>query len=91
MVRFCEAHRITLGLHAGRKLLHEQKEQFIWHSVAVHLGKLKNGFMSGQLKEDFQYSLDETHFVVDQDNGKILGFRGKELSNISRLCLEEKG
>ena len=47
-------------------------------SVAYHMGELKRGFRSGDLDENLVENMDETHFIVNVDNGRTLGFRGDE-------------
>jgi len=39
------------------------------------LGVLQRGFASGELDKNLMENLDETHFVVNLDNGRTLGFR----------------
>jgi hypothetical protein len=46
--------------------------------VAVHLGKLKRDLESGALIEDNVENGDETHFYINLDNGRTLGFIGDE-------------
>ena len=41
-----------------------------------HLGVLQRGFGSGIFDENLIENIDKTHFVVNLDNGRILGFRG---------------
>ncbi|POM74274.1 Hypothetical protein PHPALM_8797 [Phytophthora palmivora] len=50
----------------------------IKNSVAFQLGALRRGFKDGSLDEDVVENIDETHFVVDFDNGKTLGFSGEK-------------
>jgi hypothetical protein len=45
--------------------------------VAAHLGELKRGFESGDLNQDTVENIDETHYVIDFDTGKTLGFVGE--------------
>lgn len=45
--------------------------------MAKHLGELKKGFSDGTLDENWVENVDETHFVIDFDNGKTLGFGGE--------------
>ncbi|OWZ04528.1 hypothetical protein PHMEG_00023552 [Phytophthora megakarya] len=39
------------------------------------MGTLKRGFESGHFINDQMYNMDETHFIVDMDNGKTLSFK----------------
>ena len=36
----------------------------------------QKGFDSGLFDENLMENIDETHFVVNMDNGRTLGFRG---------------
>ena len=43
-----------------------------------HLGVVQRGFLSEEYHEDFIENVDETHFVINMDNGRTLGFRGDQ-------------
>jgi hypothetical protein len=45
-------------------------------NTAYRLGVLQRGFQSGVFDENLIENLDETHFTVNMDNGRTLGFRG---------------
>ena len=53
-----------------------EKETQIEMHIAYHLGVLYRGFQNGNFDENLIENLDETHFTVNMDNGKALGFRG---------------
>ena len=40
------------------------------------MGELSKGFESGELNEDLIENVDETHFIINMDNGRTLRFRG---------------
>lgn len=44
--------------------------------VAYYLGVVKREFDAGMLDEDMFENVDETHFVVNMDNGRTLAFVG---------------
>ena len=44
--------------------------------VAFHLGVVSRAFSSEELDEDMVENVDETHFVVNMDNGRNLSFVG---------------
>ena len=46
--------------------------------VVRYLGRLQRAFASGDLEEDGVANMEETHFIINIDNGKTLGFRGDE-------------
>ncbi|KAK1942918.1 hypothetical protein P3T76_005555 [Phytophthora citrophthora] len=73
-----EAHQIVIRTQTGKKQLSEVKILHIEKQVAFHLGELQRGFADGSLDENAIENIDETHFVVDFDNGKTLGFCGDE-------------
>ena len=39
---------------------------------------MKVKFNSGQLDDSLIENIDETHFIINMDNGRTLGFRGDE-------------
>ena len=55
-----------------------EKQAHIERTVAFHMGELKRGFESGDLDENLVCNLNETHFIINCDNGRTLGFRGDE-------------
>lgn len=54
------------------------KTEFIERSISYHMGVLARGFRSGLLDENLQENIDETHFIVNMDNKRTLGFRGDQ-------------
>ena len=44
--------------------------------TAFHLGVLHRGFSNGTFDENLMKNINETHFVVNMNNMKTLGFRG---------------
>ena len=75
---FTVRHNIVIRAQTGKLSLSPEKQCFIEKTVAHHLGVVKRGFDTGELNEDFVFNMDETHFVINVDNGKTLGFRGDE-------------
>ncbi|KAL3702045.1 hypothetical protein R1sor_020067 [Riccia sorocarpa] len=55
-----------------------RKKVLLKAAAAYHMGVLCRGFQSGELDENLQENIDETHFIVNMDNGKTVGFRGDE-------------
>src|SRR5579875_2085882 len=45
-------------------------------NMAYHLDILQRGFQSGIFDENLIENMDEIHFTVNMDKGRILGFRG---------------
>ncbi|RLN06831.1 hypothetical protein BBJ28_00026101 [Nothophytophthora sp. Chile5] len=75
---FMEKHQIVLRAHTGKRQVSDEKQAQIEQEVACHLGELKRGFEAGTLDENTMENIDETHFVIDFDNGKTLGFSGEK-------------
>ena len=53
-----------------------EKQSHIKKTVAYHMGELRRGFESGDLNEELLCNMDETHFVINCDNVRTLGFHG---------------
>ncbi|KAL3681117.1 hypothetical protein R1sor_024073 [Riccia sorocarpa] len=64
--------------NTGKLSCSPAKQEFIERYTAYHLGVLSRGFQSGELDENLQENIDKTHFVVNMDNGRTLGFRGDD-------------
>ncbi|EGZ16438.1 hypothetical protein PHYSODRAFT_502225 [Phytophthora sojae] len=75
---FMEAHQIVLRTQTGKRQLSQPKILHIEKEVAFHLGELQRGFADGSLDENAIENIDETHFVIDFDTGKTLGFSGEQ-------------
>jgi hypothetical protein len=69
-------HNIVLLSQRGRLTCSLQKELQIEMATAYHLGVLHRGFQTNVFDESIMENIDETHFVVNLDNGRTLGFRG---------------
>lgn len=75
---FMERHNIVIRKRSGKHQPSAAKVQFIERSVAYHLGEMQRAFESGELDEDDVENIDETHFVINMDNGLTLGFAGDD-------------
>ena len=53
-----------------------EKQSHIKKTVAYHMGELRRGFESGDLNEELLCNMDETHFLINCNNGRTLVFRG---------------
>ena len=76
MNQFIDSHNIVFLSQRGRLTCSPKKELQIEMETAYHLGILQRGFASGEFDENLMENLDETHFIVNLDNGHTLGFRG---------------
>jgi hypothetical protein len=73
---FQDRLNIVYRRQAGKKQLSPEKEIFIQKEVAYHMGVLKRGFESGEFVDGCMENMDETHFIMDMENGKTLAFSG---------------
>ena len=73
--QFMHMQNIVLLSQTGRPTCSPQKEIQIERNTVHHLGVLKRSFDSGLFDENLMENIDETHFVVNMDNGRTLGFR----------------
>ena len=53
-----------------------EKEIQIERNAVYHLGVLKRGFDSCLFDKNLMENIDETHFVINIDNGRTLSFQG---------------
>lgn len=73
---FMERYRIVSRAHTGKHRASPAKEEDIEVSVAIHLGTVSGLMGSGEMDENNVENADETHFVINVDNGRTLGFCG---------------
>ncbi|KAE9313168.1 hypothetical protein PF001_g8870 [Phytophthora fragariae] len=71
---FLERNNIVYRCHKGKKQVNEEKQMEINRAVARHLGCLKRPFQDGSPDPEHQYNMDESHFVIDLDDGNPLDF-----------------
>jgi hypothetical protein len=69
-----DVHNIVLLSQRGRLTFSIKKELQIEIYTAYHLGVLQKGFQTGDFNENVMDNIDETHFVVNLDNERTLGF-----------------
>lgn len=62
----------------GNHAVSIEKQRFIDQEIAFHLGTVKRLFDDG-LDDSFVYNMDETHFIVNEDDGSTLGYRGEKM------------
>ena len=73
---FMTKHNVVVRSQTGKLSCSPEKELHVRKTIAFHLGELNRGFASGDLDENLIENMDETHFVVNMDNGRTLGVRG---------------
>lgn len=69
-------HNVVVRAQTRKLLCSPEKELHVEKTIAYHLGELFRGFSSDQLDENLIENMDETHFVMNVDNGRNLGIRG---------------
>ena len=69
-------HGIVHRAHTGNRMVSAAKQDHIEKKVAYHMGESRRGFESEDLNEYQLCNMDETHFVINCDKGRTLGFRG---------------
>ena len=75
---FANRFQIVSRAHTGKLQTSPEKMEFIEKEVAFHLEQLARQFESGEIDENDVENADETHFVINYDNGRTLGFAGEE-------------
>jgi hypothetical protein len=71
-----DVHNIALLSQRGKLSCSLGKELQIQMQASHHLGILQRGFQTGIFDENLIENIDETHFVINIDNGRTLGFWG---------------
>jgi len=69
-----ERYGIVVRSQCGKLMISPVKQELIEQEIAYHLGVVKLAFDAKELEEDLVENIDETHFVLNMDNGKTLGF-----------------
>ena len=72
--QFMHVHIIVLVSQCGRLTCSPKKELQIERATTYHLGVLHRSFETGVFDENLMENIDETHFVVNLDNGRTLRF-----------------
>ena len=74
--QFMHVHNIVLLSQRGRLTCSSEKELQFERVTTYHLGVLHRGFETRVFDENLMENVNETHFVINLDNGCTLGFRG---------------
>ena len=69
-------YNVVLLTQRGRLTCSPEKETQIEMRTTYHLGILHRGFYDGFFDKNLMENLNETHFTVNMDNGRALGFQG---------------
>jgi hypothetical protein len=70
--RFQDFHGLHSRRQAGKLQLSPAKPEEMERTVAKNLGVLKRDFESGVLDENVVENGDETHFLINMDNGRTM-------------------
>jgi hypothetical protein len=73
---FMEKQNIVGRAQTGKLMLSSERQIHLEIEIAHHLGMVGREFQSGLIDEEMVENWDETHFVINMDTGKTLGFRG---------------
>jgi hypothetical protein len=74
--RFMEKYNIVGRAQTGKFMVCAERMEHIEKEIAYHLVVVAREFQSDALDENLFENADETHFVINMDNEKTLGFRG---------------
>ena len=77
--QFMHVHSIVLLSQRGQLTCNSEKELQIEKTTTYHLGVQHRGFKSGFFDDNLMENVHETHFVVNLDNSRILGFRSNTI------------
>ena len=80
-----QVHNIVLLSQTSHLTCSPEKEIQIKRNTVYHLGVFKRGFDSGLFDESLMENIGETHFVVNMDNGRTLGFRGDTSTKYAKV------
>lgn len=84
-LRFVERFNIVQRSQCGKKMVSPAKREYLAKTIAFHLGVVSRLFQSGALDENCVENIDETHFVVNMDNGRTLGFVGDDCTRYAEV------
>lgn len=89
--RFCNKYDIALRKQSSKLMCSPEKQESIERRIAYHLGQTKRSFDSGTYDEDTVFNMDETHFVINMDDGKTLALRGEKSIRYSDVVSSGEG
>lgn len=76
--RFMHRHNIVMRRQTGKLQISPEAQERIERRVAYFLGNVARQFSSGELVEENVENADETHFIINMDDGRTLGFGGDQ-------------
>lgn len=88
---FCALHNIVFKVPGRTHSKSPEWSAYYDRLIANHLGKLKSRFAYGIYEQDLIFNLDETHFIIDFNNLKALGFSGECVVSYNELASVTEG
>ena len=76
--RSMERFNIVTRRQCQKLMISPANQLLIEKEVVFHLGKVRGDFQGGLLHEDLVENIDETHFVINADNGRTMGCSGAQ-------------
>lgn len=77
--------QIVSRAHTRKHMLSTLHQTLINKTVAYHLGVMKRLLTSGEVDEMYINNSDETHFLINVDIGRTLGFSGDSVVRYADL------
>lgn len=74
--RFMHANHKVSRVRKGKATPSDKYVEMVEREVAYHLGTLKWDLEFSAVDEDYLFNADETHFVVDPNDGRTLAMKG---------------
>eukprot|EP00474_Spongospora_subterranea_P006157 CRZ06615.1 hypothetical protein [Spongospora subterranea] len=81
---FMDKKNIVGRAQTGKLMISPEFQAHLEKEIAYHLGVVGCEFHAGAIDEEMVENWDETHFVINMDNGKTLGFKGNKRRQICR-------
>ena len=80
MQDFCARHNLVVRMQSGTRFRNLLWEDYYDRRIAAYLGEVRNLFLEG-LDENLVFNLDETHLIMDADEGQAVGVLGEKSVN----------
>ena len=90
-ISFAEKHNIVIRHRKGKHSVSPEKQAEIEKGVVRFLALLKKAFEQGELDQKTLSNMDETHFIIDMDDKKSLGFVGDEEVRYAKIVSGGEG
>lgn len=71
-----QRHSIVVRRQAGKSIISSEGQELIKRRVTFFFGRIAKELQSGRLNDEDLEDTDETHFIINFDDGKTFGFRG---------------